>query len=87
MIGDQWNWGYWLGIIIPLGFQQWILHRQSRIERKKESDTVAEAIRQRDLLHNTILREFPLHAHTEFKEGECLTQEGIRYPKTHLNGG
>jgi hypothetical protein len=83
MSGDQWNWGYWLGIIIPLGFQQWMLHRQSRKERENEANKVANAIMQRD----TIMREFPLHSHAEFKEGECLTQAGIRYPKTHLNGG
>ena len=65
-----------LGIVFPLGFQQWLMHRQN-----------SEAIKRRDVTLHLILNEYPLHCHRESgDDSDPLTVGGLRYPHTKING-
>lgn len=75
-----------LSIVVPIGAQQWYLHRQYLKERQREAREIAEAITLRDKKLGIILDEYTLHKHTEKKESEILTRNGIEYTKAAFNG-
>ena len=72
------EWGHvWLGlgIVLPLGFQQWLIHRANR-----------KAIQERDAKLSFVLGEYLPHKHTERGDKTPLTKDGIVYPNVRING-
>jgi hypothetical protein len=78
LLQADFDWGHvWLGlgVVIPLGLQQFLIHRANR-----------KAIEERDRKLTFVLGEYLPHKHNERGDGTPLMKGGISYPNVRING-
>ena len=68
----------------------WTAKREERKDRKSVADRTEEVARNlegRNQMLDLLLAEYPIHAHADPEDADCLKKDCIKYPNTRFNGG